>query len=69
MATALGWDRGRTTRWTYRAGGLGGLFLLIAVLPPASPLGVVLPLATEVITMVVFLVAVLRTTRTTRRVW
>ena len=69
MATPLGWDRGRATRWAYRAAGLGVLFLLIAVLPPASPLGVVLPLATEVVTMVVFLVAVLRKTPTTRRVW
>jgi diguanylate cyclase (GGDEF)-like protein len=69
MATPLGWDRRRATRWSYRAAGLGLLLLLIAVLPPASPLGVVLPLATEVVTMGVFLAAVLRTQQPTRTVW
>jgi len=69
MGTAVGWDRRRATRWTYRAVGLGALLLLIAVLPPSSPLGVALPLATEVVTMAVFLAAVLRKARTTRLVW
>ena len=65
----MGWDRRRATRWTYRAAGLGSLLLLIAVLPTSSPLGVVLPLATEVVTMAVFLAAVLRKAPTTRLVW
>jgi diguanylate cyclase (GGDEF)-like protein len=69
MGTAAGWDRRRATRWTYRAATLGALLLLIAALPPSSPLGVVLPLATEVVTMAVFLVAVLRKASTTRLVW
>ena len=69
MATVAGWDRRRTTRWTYRVAALSALLLLIAVLPPSSPVGVVLPLATELVTMAIFLAAVMRKAPTTRLVW
>jgi hypothetical protein len=55
MGRVTGWDK-RATWWTYRAVALGALLLVIVVLPPASPRGVVLTLVTEVVTMAVFLV-------------
>lgn len=69
MGTVTGWDKRRATWWTYRAVALGALLLVIIVLPPSSPLGVVLPLATEVVTMVVFFLAVARKAPCTRLVW
>jgi hypothetical protein len=69
IGTVTGWDKRRATWWTYRAVALGALLLVIVILPPVSPLGVVLPLATEVVTMVVFLLAVVRKAPSTRLVW
>jgi hypothetical protein len=69
MGTVTGWDKRRATWWTYRAVALGALLLVIVILPPVSPLGVVLPLATEVVTMVVFLLAVVRKAPSTRPAW
>ncbi len=45
------------------------LLLLVAVVPPASSVGVVLPLATEVAAMGLFLAAVLRLAPTMRTLW
>jgi diguanylate cyclase (GGDEF)-like protein len=63
------WGRRRVAAWAARALVLGGLLLVVVVLPTDSPLGIALPLAIEVVTVAVVAFSASGKPAMSRAVW